>query len=67
MLHKRGLYVPDATEKASMQMYSPLSIALLWKVLLPSSILNLKLPALKILCMPEEYRGDVFAELFLSE
>ena len=29
MLHKWGLHIPDAAEKASMQMYSPLSSALL--------------------------------------
>lgn len=34
MLHKWGLHIPDAAKKASMQMYSPLSCALLWKVLL---------------------------------
>lgn len=28
MLHKWGLHVPDAAEKASMQMYSALSSAL---------------------------------------
>lgn len=34
MLHKRGLHIPDAAKNASMQMYSSLSSALLWKVLL---------------------------------
>ena len=50
MLHKWGLHVPDAAEKASMQMCSPLSSALLWKVLLQvqsciSNFLHWKLPA----------------------
>lgn len=78
MLHKWGLHVPDAAEKASMQMYSPLSSALLWKVLLQvqsciSDFLRWKLPAylkeMSFLCWalsPRIIQFDTFLTVLLS-
>lgn len=78
MLHKWGLHIPDAAEKASMQMYSPLSSALLWKVLLQvqsciSDFLRWKFPAylkeMSFLCWalsPRIIQFDKFLTLLLS-
>lgn len=61
MLCKWGLHILDAAKKASMQMYSPLSSALLCKVLLQvQSCTDLKLPALETSYIP---KGDVFPVL----
>lgn len=78
MLCKWGLHIPDAAEKASMQMYSPLSSALLWKVLLQvqsciSNFLRWKLPAylkeMPFLCWalsPRIIQFDKFLAVLLS-
>lgn len=77
-LHKWALHIPDAAEKASMKMYSPLSSALLWKVLLQvqsciSNFLHWKLPAylkeMSLFCWalsPRIIQFDKFLMLLLS-